>query len=114
MTLLNTRQVAEQLGVSVVRVRQLIREGKIEAHNLGRDYAISKDALADVVVYGKPGRPRLTDEERAVRAEKRTAEKGVQALGFKRPATTAKPVRKARAKKAGSKKAARKRGAAEK
>jgi len=57
MTLLNTKEVAERLGVSTVRVRQLIREGKIEAQNLGRDYAISADALSKVVVYRKPGRP---------------------------------------------------------
>ncbi|HEU0179407.1 MAG TPA: helix-turn-helix domain-containing protein [Blastocatellia bacterium] len=57
MTLLNTKEVAERLGISIVRVRQLIREGKIEAQNMGRDYAISADALANVVVYRKPGRP---------------------------------------------------------
>jgi excisionase family DNA binding protein len=57
MTLLNTKEAAERLGISTVRVRQLIREGKIEAQNLGRDYAISADALSKVVVYRKPGRP---------------------------------------------------------
>lgn len=57
MKLLNTTEVAEKLGVSVRRVRQLISEGKISAHNLGRDYAIEENALVKVKTYGKPGRP---------------------------------------------------------
>jgi excisionase family DNA binding protein len=58
MTLLNTKEAAERLGISTVRVRQLIREGKIEAQNMGRDYAINASALSKVVVYRKPGRPK--------------------------------------------------------
>lgn len=108
MTLLNTKEVAERLGVSTVRVRQMIRAGKIEAQNLGRDYAISEEALASVVVYRKPGRPPLTDEEKAARAEKRATEKGAQPLLFEPPVTTAKPKAKARAKKVGAKKVAKK------
>lgn len=57
MTLLNTKEAAERLGISIVRVRQLIREGKIAAQNMGRDYAIDSNALSKVVVYRKPGRP---------------------------------------------------------
>jgi excisionase family DNA binding protein len=57
MELLNTKQAAERLGVSVIRIRQLIKGGKIEAQNLGRDYAIVSDSLAGVVTYGKAGRP---------------------------------------------------------
>lgn len=57
MKLLNTTEAAERLGVSVRRVRQLIAEGKISAHNLGRDYAIEESILATVKVYGKAGRP---------------------------------------------------------
>jgi DNA binding domain, excisionase family len=57
MKLLNTSEAAEKLGVSVRRVRQLIAEGKITAHNLGRDYAIEENALAEVKTYGKAGRP---------------------------------------------------------
>ncbi len=57
MKLLNTTEAAEKLGVSVRRVRQLIAEGKIAAHNLGRDYAIEESALAEVKTYGKAGRP---------------------------------------------------------
>ena len=57
MKLLNTTEAAEKLGVSVRRVRQLIAEGKILAHNLGRDYVIEEGTLSKVRVYGKPGRP---------------------------------------------------------
>ena len=57
MKLMNTTEAAETLGVSVRRVRQLIAEGKLVAQNLGRDYAIEKNALGSVKVYGKPGRP---------------------------------------------------------
>jgi hypothetical protein len=53
-----------------VRVRQLIREGKIEAHNLGRDYAISADALSKVVVYRKPGRPPASKKSKKSGAKK--------------------------------------------
>jgi excisionase family DNA binding protein len=57
MKLLNTAEAAGKLGVSVRRVRQLIAEGKIPAHNLGRDYAIEEATLSKVKVYGKAGRP---------------------------------------------------------
>ncbi len=58
-------------GWTTVRVRQLIREGKIEAQNLGRDYAISADALSKVVVYRKPGRP--PDGKKAAKRSKKGA-----------------------------------------
>ena len=45
MELINTKQAAQKLGVSVIRVRQLIKDGKIVAQNLGRDYAIDSAAL---------------------------------------------------------------------
>ena len=57
MKLLNTAEAAESLGVSVRRVRQLIAEGKLQAHRVGRDYAIEDKALKSVRVYGKAGRP---------------------------------------------------------
>ena len=57
MKLLTTRQAAEKLGVSERRVRALIKEGKLTAHQLGREYAIEEQALNDVRIYGKPGRP---------------------------------------------------------
>jgi excisionase family DNA binding protein len=68
MKLMNTTEVAEALGVSVRRVRQLIAEGKLVAQNLGRDYAIEASALESVKVYGKPGRP--PRDPKALSAEK--------------------------------------------
>src|SRR5215510_16195099 len=56
----------------------------------------------------KPGRPPLTDAEKAARAKNRTA--GIQATLFE-PTTVAKPARKAVAKKDG-KKATKKKGEA--
>jgi excisionase family DNA binding protein len=61
MKLLNTSEAAEKLGVSVRRVRQLISEGKISAHHLGRDYAIEEGTLSKVKIYGKAGRPPKND-----------------------------------------------------
>jgi len=55
--LLSTAEVAETLGVSVRRVRQLIDEGKLPAQQVGRDYVIEAGALDGVRVYGKAGRP---------------------------------------------------------
>ncbi len=57
MKLISTDEAAERLGVSGRRVRQLIAEGKLVAQNVGGGYVIDESALADVQVYGKPGRP---------------------------------------------------------
>lgn len=70
MKLMNTTEVAEALGVSVRRVRQLIAEGKLVAQNLGRDYAIEASALDSVKVYGKPGRP--PQDPKALQSQKRS------------------------------------------
>ncbi len=58
MKLLNTKQTAELLGVSPIRVRQLIQEGKLRATRIGRDYVIEEKDLASVKTYGKAGRPK--------------------------------------------------------
>lgn len=57
MNLLTTKEAAEKLGVSERRVRALIVEGKLPAHQLGRAYAIEDTVLKKVKTYGKPGRP---------------------------------------------------------
>ncbi len=57
MRLLTTKEAATKLGVSVRRVRALISEGKLKAHQLGREYAIEESALNSVQTYGKSGRP---------------------------------------------------------
>lgn len=57
MELLSTTEAAKILCVTPIRVRQLIREGKIKAKQIGRDYVIEESSLASVKTYGKTGRP---------------------------------------------------------
>ena len=65
MKLLSVKEAAERLGVSDRRVRQLIEEGAIVAHQLGREHAIEESALEGVKVYGKAGRPKKRPAEGA-------------------------------------------------
>lgn len=65
MKLLTTNEAAEKLGVSPRRVRALIAEGTLRAHQLGREYAIEEGALAHVTVYCKPGRPPKAEKKGA-------------------------------------------------
>ncbi len=64
MKLLTTKEAAEKLGVSVRRVRALITEGKLKAHQLGREYAIEESALNSIQTYGKSGRPAKKQSEK--------------------------------------------------
>ncbi len=57
MELLTTSEAAKILHVTPIRVRQLIREGKIAARQIGRDYVIEESSLDSVKTYGKAGRP---------------------------------------------------------
>jgi excisionase family DNA binding protein len=57
MEMLSTLEAAEKLGVSPIRIRQLIQDGKIKAKKLGRDYVIEESELESVKTYGKAGRP---------------------------------------------------------
>jgi excisionase family DNA binding protein len=57
---LTTSQAAERLGVSVSRVQQFIKAGRLPAEKVGRDYLIQAADLAKVK-NRKPGRPRRTD-----------------------------------------------------
>lgn len=56
MGLLTTVEVAERLGVSPRRVRELITDGRLPAEKKGRDYLIKEFDLAKVQ-NRKPGRP---------------------------------------------------------
>jgi excisionase family DNA binding protein len=58
MKLLTTKEAAARLGVSTVRVRQLIQEEKLPAEQVGRDYVILEKDLKKVKVYGTVGRPK--------------------------------------------------------
>ena len=61
MNLLSTKQAAEKLNVSPIRVRQLIREKKLKAKLVGRDYVIVEKDLETVQTYGKAGRPKKSE-----------------------------------------------------
>jgi len=57
MAKLTTKEVAGRLGITPTRVQQLILDGKLSAEKFGRDWMIEEEALANVQVYGRPGRP---------------------------------------------------------
>jgi excisionase family DNA binding protein len=54
---LTTKQVAEKLGVSVGRVRQMVADGQIPATKIGRDNFIKETDL-ELVKDRKVGRPK--------------------------------------------------------
>jgi excisionase family DNA binding protein len=56
MEILNTATAAEKLNVSAIRVRQLIRDGRLPAQKVGRDYIIQEKDLA-LVSHRQTGRP---------------------------------------------------------
>ena len=56
MNLISTREAADRLGVSVLRVQQLIWAGRLPAQKVGRDYVINESDLK-LVGDRKPGRP---------------------------------------------------------
>ncbi len=70
MDLLTTSEAAKILRVTPIRVRQMIREGKIEARQIGRDYVIAESSLESVKTYGKAGRPRGAGGSNEAKAEK--------------------------------------------
>ena len=57
MKLLGTTEVAKRLKVTPRRVLAMIDSGKIQAHRIGREYAIEETALEGIRVWGKVGRP---------------------------------------------------------
>jgi excisionase family DNA binding protein len=60
---LTTQEAADRLGISRVRVHQLIREQRLPADKKGRDYFIEEKALR-LVCDRKPGRPRAKAKKR--------------------------------------------------
>jgi excisionase family DNA binding protein len=56
MKLISTKEAAEKLGVSTLRVQQLIWGGRLPANKIGRDYVIQETDLK-LVADRKPGRP---------------------------------------------------------
>jgi excisionase family DNA binding protein len=57
MNLLTTKEVSARLGVTIQRVQAMIRDGRLPATKLGRDYVIKEQDLK-LVADRKPGRPR--------------------------------------------------------
>ncbi len=48
----------------------MIREGKIEAKQVGRDYVIEESSLSSVKTYGKAGRPKSEVGKPEIKPEK--------------------------------------------
>lgn len=64
MKMLTTNEAANRLGVTVQRIHQFIKEERLPAEKMGRDYII-KDEDLKLVEDRKPGRP-----PKQVKAEK--------------------------------------------
>ena len=62
MGLISTKEAAEKLGVSTLRVQQLIWGGRLPADKIGRDYVIQESDLK-LVAERKAGRPRKNPGE---------------------------------------------------
>jgi excisionase family DNA binding protein len=72
MKLLTTKEAAETLGVSYVRINQFIKEGRLPAQKMGRDYVIAEEDLK-LLKGRKVGRPSKPDEELKQPRRKRTS-----------------------------------------
>ena len=57
MKLLNTKDAGQILGISAIRVRDLINAGRLPAQKIGRDYLIDEKDL-ELVRKRKVGRPK--------------------------------------------------------
>jgi len=64
MNLLTTREVSERLGVTIKRVQAMIRDKRLPAEKMGRDYVVRVEDLK-MVEDRKPGRPRKAQTEAA-------------------------------------------------
>ena len=56
MMMITTREAAERLGVTMKRVQAMIRDERLPAEKMGRDYIIKERDLK-LVADRKPGRP---------------------------------------------------------
>jgi excisionase family DNA binding protein len=71
---LTTQEAAKRLGISAIRVRQLISAGRLPAEKFGRDYMI-EEADLELVAERKPGRPAKAKAEIGSKASKKKAKK---------------------------------------
>lgn len=60
--LLTVKDVAKELGITVWRVHQLIRDKRLPAEKLGSQYVIKRENLA-LVEERKAGRPRKESKD---------------------------------------------------
>jgi excisionase family DNA binding protein len=74
MKLLSTREAADILGISVLRVQQLIWDGRLPAQRIGRTYVINEEDLK-LVVNRKTGRPPKPKEEKGKGSNKKGGKK---------------------------------------
>ena len=79
MDWITTQAAAVKLGVSVIRVRQFIQEGRLAATKIGRDWLVSAEAVS-TFQKRKPGRPKVQGQQAG---GKRAA--GAAVKGRKRP-----------------------------
>lgn len=56
MKILDTTEAAKKLRISAIRVRQLIKAGRLPAQKIGRDYIIQEKDL-ELVANRPTGRP---------------------------------------------------------
>lgn len=63
MSILSTKEAAEKLNVSPIRVRQLIADGRLPAKKIGRDYIIEESDLK-AVENRRSGRPKKIKADR--------------------------------------------------
>jgi excisionase family DNA binding protein len=76
MSLLTTKEVAERLGVTVPRVHTLIKEDRLPAEKMGRDYFIKEEDLK-LVENRKTGRPpKPSNTEKTATAKLRASNGG--------------------------------------
>ena len=74
MALLSTKEVAQKLGVSVLRVQQLIWDERLPAKKIGRDYVIEEGDLK-LVENRRVGRPPKPKAETNLKAGKKGSKK---------------------------------------
>jgi excisionase family DNA binding protein len=66
MKILTTNEVAERLGVTVQRVHQFIKDERLPAQKMGRDYLIDEDDLKRVADR-HTGRPPKASVDKATK-----------------------------------------------
>lgn len=74
MDYLTTKEVAARLGVTIKRVQAMIRDERLPAVKVGRDYLVLEADLS-LVADRKPGRPPKTQAEGQAGAEKNVSRK---------------------------------------